>query len=212
MTADTQPKILRLIMELRSGGIGDARVLGAIERVPREIFVPPTFKDRAWENVALPIGHGQTISQPLVVALMTQALELGERHKVLEIGTGSGYQAAVLARLLPSVYTVERIDELLRQARRRFRALKFENIRTRHDDGMLGWPAEAPFDAIILTAAGEVVPPELLAQLAPGGMVLGPFGPADQQHLLRFRRDAAGTLQQENLGEVSFVPLLAGTR
>ncbi len=203
----------RLVALLREEGIRDARVLEVMRTLPRHVFIDEALAPRAYENTALPIGFGQTISQPWVVARMTEALlEFGTPAKVLEIGTGSGYQAAVLARLLPSVYTVERIDELLRQARRRFRALKFENIRTRHDDGMLGWPAEAPFDAIILTAAGEVVPPELLAQLAPGGMVLGPFGPADQQHLLRFRRDAAGTLQQENLGEVSFVPLLAGTR
>lgn len=202
----------RLVAQLRESGIRDPRVLEVMRTLPRHLFIDEALASRAYENTALPIGFSQTISQPWVVARMTEALlEFGTPAKVLEIGTGSGYQAAVLARLVPTVYTVERIDELLRQARRRFRALKFENIRSRHDDGMLGWPAEGPFDAIIVTAAGEVVPQELLDQLAPGGMVLGPFGPSDAQRLLRFRLDAEGVLHQEDLGAVSFVPLLAGT-
>jgi len=203
----------RLVGTLRSEGISDPRVLEVMRTLPRHLFVDEALAARAYENTALPIGYGQTISQPWIVARMTAALlEHGTPSRVLEIGTGSGYQAAVLSRLVPTVYSVERIEDLLRQARRRFRALKYENIRTRHDDGMLGWPAEAPFDAIILTAAGEWVPAELLAQLAPQGVVLGPFGPPEQQRLLRLRRDATGELQREDLGAVSFVPLLAGAR
>lgn len=202
----------RLVALLRESGIRDPRVLEVMRTLPRHLFIDEALASRAYENTALPIGFSQTISQPWVVARMTEALlEFGTPAKVLEIGTGSGYQASVLARLVPTVYTVERIDELLRQARRRFRALKFENIRSRHDDGMLGWPAEGPFDAIIVTAAGELVPQELLSQLASGGMVLGPFGPSDGQRLLRFRFDADGLMHQEDLGAVSFVPLLAGT-
>ena len=203
----------RLVATLRAEGIVDPRVLEVVRTLPRHAFVDEALAARAYENTALPIGLGQTISQPWIVARMTEALlEHGTPAKVLEIGTGSGYQAAVLARLVPAVYSVERIEELLRQARRRFRAMKLENIRTRHDDGMLGWPAEAPYDAIVLTAAGELPPPELLAQLAPGGIVLGPFGPPSGQRLLRLRAGAGGHLQREDLGAVSFVQLLAGTR
>ena len=203
----------RLVATLRGEGIRDARVLEVMRTLPRHVFIDEALAARAYENTALPIGFGQTISQPWIVARMTEALlEFGMPAKVLEVGTGSGYQAAVLARLVPTVYTVERIEELLRQARRRFRALKIENIRSRHDDGMLGWPAEGPFDAIILTAAGEVPPAELLAQLAPGGQLLGPFGPSGGQRLTRFRADADGVLQESDLGAASFVPLLAGLR
>ncbi len=203
----------RLVSTLRSEGIKDTRVLEVLRTLPRHLFIDEALAARAYENTALPIGFGQTISQPWIVARMTEALlESGAPAKVLEIGTGSGYQAAVLARLVSTVYSVERIEELLRQARRRFRALKLDNIRTRHDDGMLGWSAEAPYDAIIITAAGELPPAELLVQLAPGGIVLGPFGPPSEQRLLRFRADAGGHLQREDLGAVSFVPLLSGTR
>lgn len=188
------------------------RVLAALAAVRREAFMPDTLAAHAYENRPQPIGCGQTISQPFIVALMTDLLDPRPEDTVLEIGTGSGYQAAVLARLVSTVYSVERIEELLRQARRRFRALKLDNIRTRHDDGMLGWSAEAPYDAIIITAAGELPPPELLAQLAPGGTVLGPFGPPSEQRLLRFRAETGGRLQREDLGAVSFVPLLSGTR
>ena len=188
------------------------RVLAALAAVRREAFMPDALAAHAYENRPQPIGCGQTISQPFIVALMTDLLDPAPEDAVLEIGTGSGYQAAVLARLVSTVYSVERIEELLRQARRRFRALKLDNIRTRHDDGMLGWSAEAPYDAIIITAAGELPPAELLVQLAPGGIVLGPFGPPSEQRLLRFRADAGGHLQREDLGAVSFVPLLSGTR
>lgn len=204
------PKVLRLLMELRGLGITDARVLGAIERVPREVFVPAAFKDQAWENVALPIGQGQTISQPLVVALMTQALEVGDRHKVLEIGTGSGYQTAVLARLCRRVFTVERHHGLLKEAERRFAELKLHNITTRFGDGTKGWTEQAPFDRIIVTAAAPEVPANLRAGLADGGILVTPVGEErrDQQLVRVCRR--GDEFITEDLGPVRFVPLVVG--
>ena len=151
-------------------------MLGAIERVPREAFVAPAFNDQAWENVALPISHGQTISQPLVVALMTQALEAGDRHKVLEIGTGSGYQTAVLAKLCRRVFTIERHRGLLKEAEQRLAELKIHNVTTRFGDGTKGWPEQSPFDRIIITAAGPEVPAVLLDALAEGGVLVAPVG------------------------------------
>ena len=206
----TDARKIRLIMELRRSGITDTRVLSAIERIRRDLFVPEAFRDQAYENIALPIELGQTISQPLVVALMTQELAVGERMKVLEIGTGSGYQAAVLAALVPELFTVERIEELLRQARRRFRQLGITNLRSKHDDGKLGWSDEAPFDAIILTAAGDTIPTRILDQLTPTGVLVAPVGSASSQTLIRMRGDGDGDFIQEELGPVSFVPLLGG--
>jgi protein-L-isoaspartate(D-aspartate) O-methyltransferase len=204
------PKVLRLLMELRGLGITDQRVLGAIERVPREAFVPAAFRDQAWENVALPIGQAQTISQPLVVALMTQALEVGERHKVLEIGTGSGYQAAVLSRLCRRIFTMERHRPLLKEAEKRFATLKLHNVTTRFGDGSRGWPEQAPFDRIMITAAAPEVPQVLLDSLAEGGILVAPVGEERRgQQLLRIRR-RDGTPVTENLGPVRFVPLVAG--
>lgn len=201
----------RLVARLREEGIVDRRVLEAIRSLPRHVFVDEALASRAYENTALPIGHGQTISQPWVVARMSEALlEFGVPERVLEVGTGSGYQAAVLSTLVPQIYTVERIEELLRLARRRFRQLGLENVRSRHDDGRLGWLAEAPFDAIILTAAGDGLPRKLSDQLAPGGVLVAPIGPSGKQTLLRLRRDAEGELHSEDLGVVSFVPLLSG--
>jgi protein-L-isoaspartate(D-aspartate) O-methyltransferase len=203
-------KVLRLLMELRGLGITDARVLGAIERVPRDAFVPAAFKDQAWENVALPISHAQTISQPLVVALMTQALDVGDRHKVLEIGTGSGYQAAVLAKLARRVFTMERHRALLKEAENRFAELKLHNITTRFGDGSKGWPEQAPFDRIIVTAAATEVPQVLLDSLAEGGILVAPVGEERRdQQLLRIRRDQ-GRFITEDLGPVRFVPLVSG--
>lgn len=202
----------RLVERLRSeGGIRDEQVLTAIRNLPRHLFIDEALASRAYEDTALPIGCGQTISQPWVVARMTEALlEHGPVKRVLEVGTGSGYQGAVLAALVPEVYTVERIDELLRQARRRFRKLGFDNVRSRHDDGRTGWPDAAPFDAIIVTAAGSHVDPALLDQLAEGGVLVAPVGGPSGQQLLRLRKTAEGVVQ-EDLGAVSFVPLLAGT-
>lgn len=204
----------RLAASLKESGIRDARVIDAIRNLPRHHFIDQALHSRAYENTALPIGHGQTISQPWVVARMTEALlehfHGGVPQKVLEIGTGSGYQAVVLASLVGQLYTVERIEELLRQARRRFRQLGLTNIRSRHDDGKLGWPDEAPFDAIILTAAGDAIPSQVLDQLSPAGVLVAPVGSPSRQNLLRIRGDGKGDFVQDELGPVSFVPLLGG--
>jgi protein-L-isoaspartate(D-aspartate) O-methyltransferase len=200
----------RLVETLRAEGIRDPRVLDVIRTMPRHLFLDEALAARAYENTALPIGLGQTISQPWVVARMTELLiEKDVPQRVLEIGTGSGYQAAVLAALVGTVFTVERIEELLRKARRLFRNMHVENIRSRHDDGNIGWPAEAPFDAIVLTAAGESVPQALREQLADGGVLVAPLGPPGQQRLMRFSRDG-DDWQHEDLEAVSFVPLLGG--
>jgi protein-L-isoaspartate(D-aspartate) O-methyltransferase len=200
---------IRLIMELRQTGIGDARVLGAIEKVPREKFVLPQFLDQAYDNNALPIAQGQTISQPFVVAFMTEVLEVGERMRVLEIGTGSGYQAAVLAHLCRRVYTVERYRSLLREAEARFEELGLHNITTRYGDGTEGWPEQAPFDRILVTAAAEEAPPALIEQLAVEGVMVIPIGDDRGQEVVRIRRGEGG-LEPENLLPVRFVPLLTG--
>ncbi|KZC17329.1 protein-L-isoaspartate O-methyltransferase [Rhodanobacter sp. FW510-R12] len=201
----------RLVAILREGGIRDPRVIEVIRNLPRHHFIDQALHSRAYENDALPIGHGQTISQPWVVARMTEALiEFGIPQKVLEIGTGSGYQAAVLAALVPQVFTVERIEALLRQARRRFRQLGLTNLRSRYDDGKLGWADEAPFDAIILTAAGDTIPTRILDQLGPTGVLVAPVGSPSRQTLIRMRGDGQGDFIQEELGAVSFVPLLGG--
>jgi protein-L-isoaspartate(D-aspartate) O-methyltransferase len=204
------PRTVRLLMELRRAGIADARVLGAIEKTPRDVFVPPAFKDRAWENIALPIDSGQTISQPFVVALMTESLQIGDRHKVLELGTGSGYQTAILSRLARRVFTIERHRDLLRVADRRFSALRLGNIISRFGDGLKGWAEQAPFDRIIVTAAASEIPPALVDQLAPAGILVIPVGGEHRdQRLLRVRRDGDGSTT-EDLGWVRFVPLVAG--
>ncbi len=206
----------RLAATLKEIGIRDARVIDVIRSLPRHHFIDQALHSRAYENTALPIGHGQTISQPWVVARMTEALlehfdpKQGMPQKVLEIGTGSGYQAAVLAALVPQVYTVERIEELLRQARRRFRQLGIANLRSRHDDGKLGWPDEGPFDAVILTAAGDAIPHAILDQMTPTGVLIAPVGSPSSQTLIRMRGDGHGDFIQEELGPVSFVPLLGG--
>lgn len=204
----------RLILELRRAGIADARVLGAIEKTPREMFVSEAFQDRAYDNVALPIGDAQTISQPYVVALMTEKLALTGREKVLEIGTGSGYQAAILARLARRVFTVERHRALLRDAERRFAALGVGNVVTRFGDGGKGWPEQAPFDRVIVTAAAREVPAALVEQLAPGGLMVLPLGAEyhDQRLVLVRRRDPprGEAYEVEDLAWVRFVPLVAG--
>jgi protein-L-isoaspartate(D-aspartate) O-methyltransferase len=201
---------IRLIMLLRRSGINDTAVLAAVERIPREDFVPESFHDQSYEDKALPIGQGQTISQPQIVALMTQALELTPRHKVLEIGTGSGYQAAVLARLSRRVYTVERHRPLLQEAEQRFAKLRINNITSIAGDGMKGWPAQAPFDRIIVTAAAAELPEILLGQLAVGGIMVLPLGPErGDQELFKVRRTEEG-IETEKLCDVRFVPLLPG--
>ena len=201
----------RLIERLRDGGIRDERVLNAIRTVPRHLFVDEALATRAYEDTALPIGHGQTISQPWVVAKMTEALFTGSAQpkKVLEVGTGSGYQGAILAALGLEVYTVERIGELLRIARKRFRTLGL-NVRSKHDDGRIGWPECGPFDAIVVTAAAPALVDALSSQLAPGGTLVAPVGGSSAQSLLRLRKDADGTIEQSHLAQVVFVPLLSG--
>lgn len=201
---------IQLLMELRQAGITDTTVLGAIERTPRDVFVPPAFANRAFDNVALPISHGQTISQPAVVAYMTQELKVGPRHKVLEVGTGSGYQSAILSRLCRRLYSIERHRDLQREAEQRFKFLRLKNITTRVGDGALGWPEQAPFDRIMVTAAAPDVPPVLLDQLAVDGIMIVPVGdPTADQQLIRCRRTAAG-IDYEQLWLVRFVPLVEG--
>lgn len=199
----------RLVRRLRDKGITDERVLEAIRSTPRHLFVDEAISSRAYEDTALPIGRGQTISQPFVVAMMTQAV-LGEGRlgTVLEIGTGSGYQAAILARLADKVFTTERIGELQRSARQRFHRMGLHNIYTRHTDGMEGWPSQAPFDAIMVTAGGRI-PDNLYEQLAEGGVLVAPEDAGPYQQLVRIARTARG-FEREELGAVSFVPLLQG--
>jgi protein-L-isoaspartate(D-aspartate) O-methyltransferase len=201
---------IRLIMELRRAGIADTEVLSAIERIPREVFTPESFRHQAYENLAIPIGQGQTLSQPQVVAQMTQALRASRRTKVLEVGTGSGYQAAVLSRLCRRVYTIERFKELLQTAEARFLQLRLHNITARHGDGWKGWREQAPFDRIIVTAAAAIVPGALVDQLAEGGLMVLPVGETSRdQSLLRLTRTPDGVVE-ERLSEVRFVPLVAG--
>lgn len=205
---DTQK--IRLIMQLRSEGITDMRVLAALERVPRERFVPPSLAEHAYDNSALPIGRGQTISQPFVVAYMTQMLDVRDDMTVLEIGTGTGYQAAVLAQFCRRVYTVERHRAILRDAEMRFAKLGVTNITTRYGDGTKGWPDHAPYDRIMVTAGAPVVPPALVEQLAEDGVMVLPIGPDPlAQELVRIRRTADGH-ELERLIGVRFVPLVAG--
>ncbi len=200
----------RLVRRLREDGINDERVLKAITQVPRHEFVDEALSSRAYEDTALPIGQSQTISQPWIVARMTEALLNGVNPgKVLEVGTGSGYQAAILAHLVPKVFTVERIDKLLKQARRRFHSLGLNNIYVRYADGHLGWPSQAPFDGIIVTAAAQSVPQELLEQLCVGGVLVIPIEKNGQQRLLAVQRNEEG-FDESDLGGVVFVPMLSG--
>jgi protein-L-isoaspartate(D-aspartate) O-methyltransferase len=207
----TDARRLRLLMSLRRSGVTDAAVLGAIERIPRELFVPDTFQDRAWEDTALPIGHGQTISQPLVVAMMTAALELHSRPTVLEIGTGSGYQTAVLALLCRRVYSIETIKPLQDHAAKLLESMRIHNVTLRHGDGSLGWPKVAPFDRIIVTAAsGGDAPKPLVDQLGEGGIMICPVRRAtDDQMMIRIRREK-DQITSEDLWPVRFVPLVTG--
>jgi len=200
----------RLVQRLRDNGIRDERVLEAIASIPRHEFVDEALSSRAYEDTALPIGQSQTISQPWIVARMTEAvLNGGLPDKILEIGTGSGYQAAILARLVKQVFTVERIEELLKLARRRFHHLRLNNIYTRHADGHLGWPSQAPFDGIVVTAAATEIPEVLPQQLKTGGIMVIPAERGGMQRLLAIRRTEDG-FEEKDLGGVIFVPLLSG--
>jgi len=209
-----------LIKELRRQGVKDERVLAAIANTPREMFVDAPFADSAYHNSALPIACGQTISQPFVVAYMTEHLEVGENMRVLEIGTGSGYQAAVLSPLCRRVYTIERHRPLLDHARERFTQLKLENVVTKHGDGFAGWPEQAPFDRILLSCAVQQVPQVLVDQLKLGGILIAPVGTVPKsdgfgilesisQRLTKMIRNETG-VTEEVLIPVVFVPMVSG--
>ena len=201
----------RLVQRLREQGIANLAVLDRIRNVPRHIFVDEALGSRAYEDTALPIGYGQTISQPYIVARMTEALlEGGAAENVLEVGTGCGYQTAVLAPLVTRLYTIERIEPLLVRARERLKELDIRNVRFRHGDGTLGWKAHAPFDGILVAAAPLTVPEALVKQLRVGGRLLVPIGPEGEQELVRLTRREQG-VQRESIGAVAFVPLLGGT-
>lgn len=203
-------QLARLILSLRSQGVTEPAVLAAIEGTPREIFTPDLFKERAFEDSALPIACGQTISQPYIVGLMTQALSVEPRSRVLEIGTGSGYQTSILSRLSRLVYTVERYRTLMGEAEARFKALGLTNVITRFGDGGLGWPEQAPFDRILVTAAAPDEPKALLSQLKPAGILVAPVGRGPVQKLIRYLGDGAGGFWSEVMTDVRFVPLLDG--
>jgi len=201
---------LQFIYNLRHRGVTDSAVLTAMETVPREAFLEGVFQSRAYDDTPLPIACGQTISQPYVVGLMTQELGVGPRHKVLEIGTGSGYQAAVLAKLGRRVYTVERHRALARSARRRLEALDLHNVTVVTGDGSFGLPEQAPFDRIMVTAAAEDTPSTLLSQLAVGGIMILPVGQTNAvQSLIKVIRTEGG-YEYKELADVRFVPLLEG--
>jgi protein-L-isoaspartate(D-aspartate) O-methyltransferase len=199
----------RLITRLKEQGIESSEVLSVIKDLPRHLFVDEALASRAYEDTALPIGHGQTISQPFIVAKMTEILLEGSaKKKVLEVGTGSGYQTAVLSRLVDRVFSVERISPLQNQARERFYQLKLNNIKLKHSDGSWGWDLNAPYDGIIVTCAPEEIPQDLLRQLAPGGRLVIPVGGSQQS--LRVIDRNGDAFEETELDAVSFVPLLSG--
>jgi len=200
---------IRLILELRRAGVTDTKVLSAIERIPREIFVPEPFQDQAYENTALPISCSQTISQPLIVALMTQLVEPDSRLRVLEIGTGSGYQTAVLCQLFRRVYTIERHRELMLEAEERLRQLKSHNVTVHCGDGTRGWPEQAAFPRILVTAAAPEMPAKLADQLEEGGLMVVPIGlNVTDQWIYTVRREN-GAFVERRVMQVRFVPLVA---
>jgi protein-L-isoaspartate(D-aspartate) O-methyltransferase len=203
-------EIANLLLRLRRNGITDQKVLAAIESVPRDVFVPADSQDNAYSERALPIDCGQTISAPVIVGLMTAALDIGDRDRILEIGTGSGYQTAVLAKLARRVYTIDRFRTLVQAAESRFRTLRISNVTTLVGDGMKGWPEQAPFDKIIVTAAGDRVPDALLRQVRLGGIIVAPVGPHDGiQKLVKMTRTPEG-FDETTLADVRFVPLIPG--
>jgi protein-L-isoaspartate(D-aspartate) O-methyltransferase len=202
---------MRLIFSIRQKGVTDARIISAIERIPREKFVDPEFLSRAYDDTALPIANGQTISQPSVVGLMTNALRPTQRCKVLEVGAGSGYQAAILSQLCRRVYTVERHSVLVRQAQERFDALGLTNVTAVLGDGTRGWPAQQPFDRIIITAAADDPPKPLLEQLRVGGIMVLPVGQSDSvQQIVVVEKVTEDTFNYNSLSSVRFVPLVEG--
>jgi protein-L-isoaspartate(D-aspartate) O-methyltransferase len=201
---------MEFLLTLRRRGIADQAVLRAMDEVPREYFVEAAFAGSAYADRALPIACGQTISQPYVVAYMTEQLNVGPAHRVLEIGTGSGYQAAILSRLAREVVTIERYRTLADQARERLKALGYDNVEVVAGDGFAGMPGRAPFDRIIVTAAAETVPETLMDQLADDGIMILPLGSHEgSQHIIKLTKSQTGT-QRENLIPVRFVPMLPG--
>jgi protein-L-isoaspartate(D-aspartate) O-methyltransferase len=194
--------------QIESRGVRDQAVLSAMRKVPRERFVPESLADLAYDDRPLPIGEGQTISQPYVVATMTEALRLRPNDRVLEIGTGSGYAAAMLSVIAAEVYTIERLEELAASARKRLAELGYSNVHVRYADGSLGWPEHAPYDAIIVTASGPDVPTALLEQLVIGGRLVMPIGKLDHQRLVRVERTGPERYTREILEPVVFVPLI----
>ncbi len=200
----------RLIIRLKEEGIKNKHVLSQILSIPRHLFVDEALSSRAYEDTALPIGKNQTISQPYIVARMTELiLEKGPLENILEVGTGSGYQTAVLSALVKRIYTVERIENLLIQARQRFRKLKLKNVRTKYGDGIKGWEHYSPYDAIIVTAAPQEIPLNLVSQLKIDGRLILPIGDKDNQKLICVTR-TQGSFKQEVIEKVMFVPLLSG--
>ncbi len=208
--ADRREHIAELLLRLRQVGITDRRVVSAIESVPRDLFVPAESRKEAYAERALPIDCGQTISAPVIVGMMTAALDIGDRDRILEIGTGTGYQTAILAKLARRVYTIDRFRTLVAAAESRFRTLRLSNITTLVGDGIKGWPEQAPFDRIIVTAAGGEVPENLLKQIRLGGVLVMPVGPTDGvQKLMRIERSEDGYAEKA-LADVRFVPLIPG--
>ena len=204
-------KKIRLILELREAGISDTDILSAIEKIPREKFIPENFRNQAYDNIALPIGENQTISQPFVVAKMTQILDVKPNHKVLEIGTGSGYQSAVLSKLVRRVYTIERIKNLLVKAENVFKELKISNIVPKYADGNLGWKEQIPFDRIIITAATTSISKEIDSQIHEGGIIVSPMTKNNKQLIVRYKK-TNNILVPEIFDNVIFVPNLSGTQ
>ena len=205
-----EPRARMVRDQIRARGVRDPRVLAAMEEVPRHLFVPPVYLEAAYADQALPIGHGQTISQPYIVAMMTEALEPEPGLAVLEVGTGSGYQAAVLAACGTDVYSVERIPELHRAARESLEAAGYlDRVHLRLDDGSRGWPEEAPFPRILVTAAAERLPVALVDQLAPDGLLVAPVGDPHLQTICRYRK-LEGRLERQALEGARFVPLVEG--
>ena len=202
---------IRLILELRESGIVDTKVLSAIEKIPRENFIPDNFRNLAYENIALPIAENQTISQPFIVAKMTQLLQLSKSHKVLEIGTGSGYQCAILSLLSRRVYTIERIKSLLIQAEKIFFKLKLTNIVTKHEDGNFGWKEQIPFDRVIFTAATLKISDQFFEHINEGGIIVCPIIKNNKQILVRYKKNN-NKISSEEFDNVLFVPNLHGTQ
>ena len=200
---------IRLILELRESGIVDSKVLSAIEKIPRENFIPDNFRNQAYENIALPIGENQTISQPFVVAKMTQLLDLNKSHKVLEIGTGSGYQCAILSLLCRRVYSIERIKSLLTNAEKNFFKLKLSNIVTKYADGNLGWKEQIPFDRIIFTAATKNISEIFFNHINEGGIIVCPVIDKEKQILIKYQK-INNIIRKEKFDDVLFVPNIKG--